>query len=250
MDRATPLPLGGFNIIRVTELKYEVLPPVYLVIRTVGGACASSSKQASPTGPKVGPKLKTKTPRWGSVAPRMGFGTTDNHLWAPGCLFLARDESPRAQTAGPGAGPKVGPKRPEITKNGARRLREGRQLCAPFVFMGKIHSDNVWAASLSCFDRLWLKNGVRQPNSSPFWVQAPPRLKRAKPHQNRSPTPRRRAPAGSTVPIQAQDSLGRYYGCPFVSIVAPKGCPWAHSGPIWAQIASCCPKPKNGRISV
>lgn len=159
-----------------------------------------------------------------------------------------KDDCSRSQdpSAHPNVLAQAGPK---ITKNGAR-LRDGRRGCPPSVFMGTIQLGNVWAASLSCFDRLWLKNGVRQPNSSPFWVQAPPRLKRAKPHQNRSPTPRRRAPAGSTVPIQAQDSLGRYYGCPFVSIVAPKGCPWAHSGPIWAQIASCCPKPKNGRISV
>ena len=70
------------------------------------------------------------------------------------------------------SGPNAGPKRPKITKNGAQQLQDGHQGCLPSVFMGRIHSGNVWAASLSCFDRFLPKNGVCWPKLGPGPVRA------------------------------------------------------------------------------
>ena len=73
--------------IMATELKYEVLLPVYLVIRQRGELArlasnqqqaASSKKQASPS-----KHWENETPRWGSVALQMGVRPGNNHLRGP-----------------------------------------------------------------------------------------------------------------------------------------------------------------------
>ena len=48
-----------------------------------------------------------------------------------------------------------GPKRPKITKNGARHLRDGHWWGPPSVFMGRIHLGNVWVAFSSLLTVFW-----------------------------------------------------------------------------------------------
>ena len=79
-------------------------------------------------------------------------------------------------------------------------------------------------------------------------AQFGPGPKTAENPQRRGLAPPRQASAGPAVPVQAQNPLGQCYGCLFVSfrpIFAPKGCPLTQSGPVWAQTASCGPKPTN-----
>ena len=58
------------------------------------------------------------------------------------------------------ARPNTGPKWPKITKNGTLRLSDEHQRGLVPLFMDRIHSGNVWAAFLSCFNPFSPSNGV------------------------------------------------------------------------------------------
>ena len=108
----------------VPKLKYEVLLPGYLVIRTMGGAGASSSKQqASSKLTPPDPKLKE------NQSSPSGFGSPPKGSWdheqsslGPG-MPVSR---PRWASARPNGrawgGPKVGPKR---AQNGPKSPKTG-----------------------------------------------------------------------------------------------------------------------------
>ena len=140
----------------------------------------------------------------------MGLGTTNNHLRALECSFSARGRPPRTSTTGPGASPRWTRNALKSLKIGARRLRDGCLEYAPSVFIGRIHSGNVWwAASLLCFDHVLPKNGVRWPNLGPILgLGAGPKWPAVGTHLRRDPA---RVPTlGSTQELTAGPGKGAF----------------------------------------
>ena len=155
----------SFWLMVITELKNEVRLPVYLIIRTMGGAC---EQQASPT------KLpKKRNYPLGFRSPLDGFHLIKQPSFGSP-VALERRFPPamglRApERAGPRA-PKVGPRqdqgRPKTAQNhhkrgaAAPRWAPRGSTFAVHGQMDRIHSGNVWAAFLSCCDRFLPQNGV------------------------------------------------------------------------------------------